>query len=50
MPVLFAKGKGKKDVSLINYRVKDNYYIVDKIFAEAQLRVSDKEIITIKHK
>lgn len=50
MPVLFTKGKGKKEVSLVNYKVKDNYFIVDRIFSEAQLRISDKEIITIKSK
>ena len=50
MPALFVKEKGKKEVSLVNYKVKDNYYIVDTVFAEAQLRVSDKEIITIKQK
>lgn len=50
MPVLFTKEKGKKEVSLVNYKVKDNYYIVDRLFSEAQLRISDKEMITIKSK
>jgi len=50
MPVLFVKEKGKKALSLVNFSIKDNYYIVDKVFSEAQLRISDKEIITIKRK
>lgn len=48
LPVLFTKEKGKKEVSLVNYKVKDNYFIVDRLFSEAELRVSDKEIIRIK--
>lgn len=47
MPILFIKEENKKEVSLVNYRVKDNYYIVDKIFTKAQLRVTDKETVDI---
>lgn len=50
MPVLFIKEANRKEVSLVNYNVKDNYYIVDKIFTEAQLKVSDKDTIKIKKK
>lgn len=50
MPILFIKEPNKKDISLVNYRIKDNYYIVDKLFIEAELRVSDKEKIKITKK
>jgi len=39
-PVLFV-GKGKK-AQLVNYRVKEDYYIVDRLFAVAELRLGDK--------
>lgn len=47
MPVLFIKEKGKKDLSLVNYRIKDNFYIVDRLFTQAELRVSEKESVKI---
>lgn len=47
---LFIREKGKRELALVNYRIKDNYYIVEKIFDMAQLRVSDNEVIMIKHK
>ncbi|MEN6623323.1 MAG: TrbG/VirB9 family P-type conjugative transfer protein [Smithella sp.] len=47
MPILFIKEPGKKEISLVNYRVKDNYYIVDKVFIQAELRMSDQDKITI---
>lgn len=47
MPILFIKEENRKEVSLVNYKVKDNYYIVDKVFKEAQLRVNDKETVKI---
>lgn len=39
-PVLFV-GKGKK-AQLVNYRVKEDYYIVDRLFDVAELRLGDK--------
>ncbi|MGI9450602.1 MAG: TrbG/VirB9 family P-type conjugative transfer protein, partial [Geminicoccaceae bacterium] len=39
-PPLFLKdeeGSGR----LVNYRVKQNYYIVDRLFAQAELRLDD---------
>lgn len=47
MPVLFIKEPNRKEVTLVNYKVKDNCFIVDKVFKEAQLRVNDKETIKI---
>ena len=49
MPVLFIKEKGnRKKLALVNYRVKDGFYIVDRLFDEAELRVSEKEFVRIK--
>lgn len=50
LPVLFGKERGKKLLSMVNYRIKDNCYIVDKVFSEAELRMSEKEIVRIKRK
>jgi type IV secretion system protein VirB9 len=46
---LFIKEKGTKDMKITNYKVKDNYFIVEKVFDRAQIRLSDSEIITIRH-
>lgn len=46
-PILFIKEKGKKELSLVNYRIKDNFYIVDRLFEQAEIRVSEKESIRI---
>lgn len=50
MPVLFARENGKRELSLVNYNIKDNCYIVDKIFSTLELRYSDKDIVRIKRK
>jgi len=47
MPILFIKEPGKRELSLVNYRIKGNYYIVDKVFTQAELRISDQDKITI---
>lgn len=47
-PVLFVKERGKKELSLVNYRVKDNYYVIDRLFDQAELRVSEKDSVQIK--
>jgi type IV secretion system protein TrbG len=41
-PALFVVEDGKP--LLVNYRVKDRLYIVDRLFANAQLRVGDRRI------
>lgn len=50
LPVLFIKEKDSKNLALANYRQKGNMFVVDKIFEEAQLNISnnDKDIIIIK--
>lgn len=40
-PPLFVLGR-KGDRQLVNYRVKGDYYIVDRLFDRAELRVGDK--------
>jgi type IV secretory pathway VirB9-like protein len=40
MPPLFVLGtEGKAE--LVNYRVRQNYYIVDRLFAAAELRLGE---------
>lgn len=41
MPPLFIIGPGG-DSELINYRARQNYYVVDRLFAAAELRLGDK--------
>jgi len=45
-PALFVSDG--KEVTLVNYRVKKNYYIVDRLFAQAEMRNGLKEIVVIK--
>ena len=47
---LFIRERGMKSMNLVNYRVKDNYIIVEKVFDMAQLKISNTETVTIKHK
>ena len=47
---LFIRENGKKDLSLVNYKAKGSYLVVEKIFNQAQLRISDSEVITIQHR
>lgn len=45
-PALFIKDG--KNLLLVNYRVKNGYYIIDRLFEEAEMRNGPKEIIKIK--
>ena len=47
---LFIREQGKRDMNLVNYKIKDGYYIVEKIFDIAQFRISDTQTVTIKRK
>ena len=42
MPPLFVIGPAGGS-ELVNYRVRDNYYIVDRLFGAAELRLGDKD-------
>jgi len=45
-PVLFVEGK--EGLNLVNYRVKGDYYIVDRLFKAAELRCGKDEKVVIK--
>jgi type IV secretion system protein TrbG len=42
MPPLFIIGADGKTSELVNYRVRNNHMIVDRLFAAAKLRLGDK--------
>ncbi len=42
MPPLFVIGSAG-DPELVNYRARQNYYVVDRLFAAAELRLGDKD-------
>ena len=48
LPSLFIKGK--KGLSMANYRIIDGCYILDRVADEIELRITDKEIIKVKRK
>lgn len=50
LPSVFIKTKGKKGVSLVNYKIVEGCYIVDRVAEEIELQITDKEIIRIKNK
>jgi type IV secretion system protein VirB9 len=47
-PALFVLSDGN-DVQIVNYRVKNDYYVVDRLFDRAELRVGqkDQEIVRV---
>ncbi len=47
MPPLFVVGS-KGDAQLVNYRVRSPYYIVDRLFAAAELRLGGKEAQVVR--
>ena len=47
---IFVRSKNRKEMSLVNYTIKGKYLIIEKTFDIAQIRESDSDIITIKHK
>lgn len=46
-PVFFVVGKSG-DVQLVNYRVKNDYYIVDRLFRRAELRAGEKGKVIVR--
>lgn len=48
-PALFVKDTSG-EVMLVNYRVKNNYYIVDRLFTQAEMRNGMKETVLITRK
>jgi len=45
-PVLFIKGK--EGLNLVNYRVKGDYYVVDRLFEEGEMRCGKDEVVRIR--
>jgi type IV secretion system protein VirB9 len=43
MPPLFVLGADGKTAELVNYRVRGNHMIVDRLFTSAELRLSRKK-------
>lgn len=46
---IFIRERGHKEMQLVNYTIKDNYYIVEKVFDMAQIK-DGNDTLTIKHK
>ena len=42
-PPLFVKDENSKHGHLVNYRVKGDYYVVDRLFQSAELRLGEKD-------
>jgi type IV secretion system protein VirB9 len=42
-PVFFIKGK-KGECILVNYRLVRNYFIIDRVFSEGELRCGDDKV------
>lgn len=47
-PALFIKDEQSGKLAIVNYRMKNNYYIVDRLFEQAILKLGKKEIIIKK--
>lgn len=49
LPVFYIREDGSKQLQIVNFRIKGNYYIVDRIFKEGVLKRGKRRII-IKNK
>ncbi|MBR6013535.1 MAG: TrbG/VirB9 family P-type conjugative transfer protein [Selenomonadaceae bacterium] len=49
LPSVFVKNRGKKGLSMVNYKIRNDCYVLDRIADEIELRVSEKEILKIKN-
>lgn len=49
-PAIFVKEPGRKGVNMVNFKIKDNCYILDRIADTVELRYNDYEITTIARK
>ena len=47
LPILFVKEKGKKGAEMVNYKVRDDCFVVDRTFPEAELKL-DNETVKIR--
>ena len=45
---VFIRNKGKKGLNLVNYKIRNNCYILDRVADEIEMRITDKEIIKIR--
>ncbi len=50
LPSVFVKIRGKKGISMANYKIQNNCYVVDRVADEIEVRFSEKEILKIKNK
>ena len=50
LPALFIREPGKKDLSLVNFKTKDNCYVIDRIIDRAELRFGETDIVKIERK
>ena len=42
LPSVFIKNRGKKGISMVNYKIRNNCYILDRVADEIELRITDK--------
>lgn len=49
-PAIFVSEKGHKGVNLVNFKMKDNCYIIERVVDAAELRFSDTDVVSIKRK
>lgn len=50
LPALFIRERGHKGVSLANFKIKHDSYILDRVIEQAELRYDDHNIVTIERK
>lgn len=49
-PAIFIRERGHNGVSLVNFKMKDNCYILDRVVDQAELRFSDSDVVSISRK
>ncbi len=49
-PAIFIREHGRSGVSLVNFKMKDNCYLLDRVVDQAELRFSDRDVVSIVRK
>ena len=47
---LFIRERGKREMRLVNYRIKDNFIIIEADFSVAEFKLAEKKKLTIRHR
>lgn len=50
LPAIFVREKGKKSISIANYKTLEDCYVIDCLVDQAEVRFSDTDVVSIERK